>query len=152
MIARDDGQIEFQARFSNGHKNDGDHFVAEVLAVANDGTKLLSAIQGAGVNVTFGGRTRVITVSKIVSVDPGKIARTAKFYARHYQKDTKGEIGFFVGYDGEEWSPKPVFDPVHPSVPPSFLEMASVPVPQPSKPAPHSIHRDCINATGKIRP
>lgn len=152
VIVRDNGQIEFQARFSNGHKTDGDHFVAEVLAVANDGTKVFSAIQGAGVNATFGGRTRVITVSKIVSVDPTKVALIAKFFARHYQKDTKGEIGFFIGYDGEEWSLEPVFDPVHPSIPPSFIEMASVPVPQPPKPAPYSIHRDCINATGKICP
>lgn len=57
VIVYDNGNISFDSRFSNGHKTDGDHFVAEVVLYNASNEPIIAGHQGAGVNASLGGQT-----------------------------------------------------------------------------------------------
>lgn len=127
VITHKDGSIEFISRFSNGHKTDGDHFVAEIVGRSSSSEVLVVGSQGAGVNASFGGKTRVVTVSQVLRIDEAKVAAISYFEARHYQKDTKGEFGFFIEYDDKKgWKIKPIKDPVKDTKPGPWVAMKKV--------------------------
>lgn len=133
VIVYDNGNISFDFRFSNGHKTDGDHFVAEVVLYNASNEPIIAGHQGAGVNASLGGQTQVATVSKSLAVTPQMAAMVDHVKARHYQKDTKGEIGFFISYTDGEWSLKPIFDAIKNSTPPLFANMGQTAPPGPPR-------------------
>lgn len=138
VIIKKDGSVVFHSRFSNGHRTDGDHFVAEIIGRTKSGEAIFVATQGAGVTASYGGKTRVANVYQNFQLSSQQMADISYMEARHYQKDTKGEWGFFIAYKCEgdkcKWDFKGIQDPVKNTRPGPFIRMKSYIPPVPGKP------------------
>lgn len=88
VVQHPSGRTVVAARYSNGHKTDGDNFMADVLLFSGD-EQIGNVPLGEAVNATFGGSTNVRFKHAILELGSTQIT---KALVHHYMVDTKGEL------------------------------------------------------------
>jgi hypothetical protein len=86
------GAITVTSTFSNGHKTDGDHFMAVTSFLGQDDKLLAVVSQIRGVNATLGGKTRVGSVVTNGQIPLSQVTSLKKITVAYGTEDRRPDI------------------------------------------------------------